>query len=105
MKTREMFNDDGTLTGFEIPNRLLSRRRAFRIARRIPGASVERQPRWFSWLKDGDDFCEFSVDGVRFLIIEPFGDNDRYWVVAENPDPAARPLIERVRRAFSATWG
>jgi hypothetical protein len=103
MNTRDMYNNAGTLTGFEISNVLLSRRRACRIAARVHGASVCRWPRRF-WFSD-DDFCAFSVDGVPFLIIEPFGDNDRYWVVAENPDPAARPLIERVREFFAASWG
>jgi hypothetical protein len=52
-----------------------------------------------------DHFCAFSVDGVLFLIIEPFGDNDCYWIVAEEPDPGSRPLIERVREAFAAARG
>jgi hypothetical protein len=104
MKTRDMYNDAGTLTGFAISNVLLSRRRACRIAAHVHGASVRRWPRRFSWVSH-DDFCAFSVDGVPFLIIEPFGDNDTYWVVAENPDPAAQPLIERVREFFAASWG
>jgi hypothetical protein len=90
MKTREMHNDAGTLTGFEVRNVLLTRRRACRIA-------------GFGW--GDDEFCAFAVDGVPFLIIEPFGDNDRYWIVAEEPDPSARPLIERVRQVFGAAWG
>lgn len=104
MKARDMYNEAGTLTGFEVSNRLLSHRRACRIAASVQGATVERWPRRLSWL-DEEDFCAFSVDGVPFLIIEPFGDNDCYWVVAANPDPAARPLIERVRQSFAAAWG
>ena len=104
MQTRDMYNDAGTLTGFEVNNGLLSRRRACRIAGSVPGAIVHRWPRRFSWPKQ-EDFCAFSVDGVSFLIIEPFGDNDCYWIVAANPDSAARHLIERVQRSFAAVWG
>ena len=103
MKTRDLCTDAGTLTGFEVSNGLLSRRRACRIAGGIQGAVVDRCPRRFSWLRE-DDFCLFSVDGVPFLIREPFGDNDCYWIVAVNPDSASRPLIERIRRSFAAVW-
>jgi hypothetical protein len=103
MKTREMHNDAGTLTGFEVRNVLLTRRRACRIAGSVPGVTVTRWPPRFGW--GDDEFCAFAVDGVPFLIIEPFGDNDSYWIVAEEPDPSARPLIERVRQVFGAAWG
>jgi hypothetical protein len=105
MTTREMYNDTGTLTGFEVNNGLLSRRRACRIAGSVHGATIDRWPGRFSWLTGEDEFCAFSVDGVPFLIIEPFGDNDCYWIVAADPDPAARLLIERVRQSFAARWG
>ena len=103
MKTRDLHNGGGTLTGFQVRNLLLSRRRACRIVQSIPGSVVSRWPRRFAW--SDDDFCAFSVDGVPFLIIEPFGDNNCYWIVAEEPDPGSRPLIERVREAFAAAWG
>ena len=104
MKTRDMHDDAGTLTGFEVRNLTLSRQRAFRIAQSVPGSLVSRRPRRWVW-SDNDDFCAFSDDGVPFLIIEPFGDNDCYWIVAEEPDPSSRQLIERVRAAFAAAWG
>jgi hypothetical protein len=104
MKPRDIYNEVGTLTGFEVSNGLLSRRRTCRIAASVQGATVDRWPRRFSWLRE-DDFCAFSVDGVPFLVIEPFGDNNCYWVAAANPDPAARPLIERVRQSFVVAWG
>ena len=107
MKTRHMHNDAGILTGFEVSNLLLTRTRACRLAQQVPGAIVSRRPRPFPFRYFGqpDDFCAFSVDGVSFLIIEPFGDNDCYWIVAEDPDPSAQPLIERVRRVFAAACG
>lgn len=103
MKTRDMRNDAGILTGFEVSNWLLSRRRAGRIAQGVSGSVVSRWPRRFAW--SADTFCAFSVDGVGFLIIEPFGDNNCYWIVAQEPTPGMQPLIERVRSAFAAAWG
>jgi hypothetical protein len=98
-----MHNDAGTYTGFEVSNRLLSRRRACRIAGDVPGSHVQRWPRRFAW--SDPDFCEFALNGVQFLIIEPFDDNDCYWVVAKEPAPDARAEIERVRAAFEGAWG
>jgi hypothetical protein len=103
MRVQDMHNDAGVVTGFEVWNVGLSRRRACRVAATVPGARVTRAPRLFRSGSDG--FCAFEVDGVSFLIIEPFGDNSRYWIVSEKPDPAARPLIERVRSTFAAAWG
>jgi hypothetical protein len=103
MKTQAMHNDAGgadRLRGAEypavsptgVPNRGI-----------CSWGTVIRWPPRLWW---GDDaFCAFSGDGVPFLVIEPFGDNDCYWIVAEEPDPAARPLIERVREVFGAAWG
>ncbi len=104
MRVREIHNEAGVLTGFAVSNTLLGRWRACRIARRVPGAIVGRWPRRFA--RSDDDFCAFTVDGLPFLIIEPFGDNDCYWIVAERPwssqllvdDAAAadwRPLIRQ----------
>lgn len=83
-------------SGFEISNLLVSRWRACRIARDIPGAHVLRWPKRWAW--SDDDFCEFELEGTRFLIIEPFGDNDCYWIVSDPPVPD--DILARVREAF-----
>jgi hypothetical protein len=101
MRVRDMRNDAGVLTGFEVRNLLLSRARAARLAAGVTGARVTR---WPGTLLFGEEaFAAFEVDGVPFLIIEPFGDNDRFWIVAETPSDGARPLIARVRATFEAT--
>ena len=100
MRLNVMQNDDGISTGFEVSNTLLSRGRACRIAGRVPGARILRKPRLFR--SGDDDFCAFEIDGVSFLIIEPFGDNDVYWIVTETPSSNAAPLIERVQATFAA---
>ena len=107
MRTQPTHNDHGVLTGFQVSNALLSRQRACRIAVAVPGARILRAPApAFSFGAVPDDFCAFEVDGVPFLIIEPYGDSDRYWVVAEHPSTDARPQIERVRTAFetASAW-
>jgi hypothetical protein len=55
-----------------------ARRRVHALATPV-GAAVIRWPRRFGW--SDDEFCVFSVEGVPFVIIEPFGDNDCYRAV------------------------
>ena len=99
-----MYNDAHIYTGFRVSNRLLSRRRACRIVESVPGVRILRSPKRWAWHSE-DDFCAFELAGTEFLIVEPFGDNTEYWIVAAEPDPAARPLIDHVRPAFASAWG
>jgi hypothetical protein len=97
MKTRDLRNEQGQLTGFSVSNLLISRHAVPRIVASIRGAEIVRKQKRFA-LSGRDDFCEFIVDGKTFLVIEPFGDNSEYWVV---PEPAEEcPQIENVRRVF-----
>jgi hypothetical protein len=113
MQVRAMHNDAGVWTGFEVSNFGLTRRRACRIAAVTPGANLQRcESRRAALVRlltlglSGEEvFCQFSVDSVPFLILEPFGDNDCYWIVAEEPAPAAAVLIQRLRDRFAAAPG
>jgi hypothetical protein len=97
MKTRDLRNDQGQLTGFSVSNLFLSRHGVPNIVADIPGASLVRKQRRLA-VTAPDDFCEFTVEGKTFLAIEPFGDNSEFWVVTEPPEEC--PQIETVRRAF-----
>jgi hypothetical protein len=98
MKTRELRNDDGALTGFIVSNTFLSRHGVPKVVASIPGAKVIRKQRPFRFAGP-DDFCEFIVDGKTFLAIEPFGDNSEFWVVTEPPEEC--PQLATVRQAFA----
>jgi hypothetical protein len=98
MKTKELRNKDGQLTGFSVANSFLSRHAVPRVVASIPGAQIVRKQRRFA-LAGRDDFWEFIVDGKTFLAIEPFGENAEFWVVAEPPEEC--PQIAKVRAAFT----
>jgi len=97
MKTRELRNDNGVLTGFSVSNLFLSRHGVSKVVAAIPGVQIVRKQQPFRF-GGQDDFCEFIVDGKTFLAIEPFGDNSELWVVAEPPEEC--PQIVKVREAF-----
>lgn len=96
MKIYDLHNSDGQIIGFEISS-LVGRWRACRAARAIAGAHVLRWPRRWRWRDD--QFCEFELDGVRFVIEEEYGDSSRFTVSSVPPGPG--PALMRVRAAFA----
>jgi hypothetical protein len=84
------------LVSFEIRN--VGRSRACRIVQNLfPSALVERQ--------SGDEFATFTLNGKTFVIEEPFGDNSRYLIYQQPPQPSAE--LEALKAAFQghrASW-
>ena len=98
MKTTEMRNDQGTLTCFRVSNLFLSRHGIPKIVSRIPGVQILRKQKPFRF-SGPDYFCEFTLDGKKFLAIEPFGDNSEFWVVCEPPEEC--PQFKKIENAFA----
>ncbi len=104
MKTYGIKGHDGKEFAFEVDNFHLGRPGLCRLVSRIPGCIVVRKPSRFRWsFEDEEEFCEFELEGVRFVAWEPYGDNGRYWVGPKSPDgtsPKWSPQVDRVREAF-----
>ena len=98
MRTYDIRDASGKVFAFEVGNLLLSRRRACDVVRTIPGAIILSEAR-FRLFSNDDVFCQFELDGQRFKIWEPFGDNSRYWVGPEPPRWCEQVAV--VREAFS----
>jgi hypothetical protein len=97
MKTYPLYDEEGRLFAFEIGNTIIGRRGLCRVVEGIPGATLLRKPKFLSWFREAE-FCEFSLDGERFVAEEPYGDNSRYWV---GPVPPRwLPQTEKVHEAF-----
>jgi hypothetical protein len=95
MRVYDLKAEDGSLRAFEVENTLLTRGRACRIAKSIPGVVLIRQSRLF---RDTDDFCEFTLAGETYIIEEPFGDNSRYWIGGKEASQSSS--LQQVRVAF-----
>ncbi len=104
MKVYELRNESGRVFAFEIDIPLRGRRGVCSIIRKIPGAKLTKTPRFLSWFRDGENFCEFELGGVTFQAEEPFGDNSRYWIGPKDA-PCWHPEIEAVLEAFSGKRG
>lgn len=97
MKTYPLYDEEDRLFAFEIGNTIIGRRGVCGIVQSIPGAKLLRTPKFLSWWREAE-FCEFSLDGERFIAEEPFGDNSRYWVGPK--PPRWLPQTEKVHEAF-----
>src|SRR5689334_1769790 len=97
MTTYPIYDEQGRLFAFEVPNWRIGRRGVCGVVRRIPGAILTRRPMLLSWFQE-EVFCEFEVDGATFVAEEPWGDNSRYWIGPEPPQWLAQ--TERVHRVF-----
>lgn len=102
MKTYGIKDADGVEFAFEVENLLLGRHGLSRLVAQIPGCLVIRRPGWFSGSSE-DEFCEFELEGIRFVAWEPWGDNSRYWVGLKSTEGSSSgwcPQVDRVREAF-----
>jgi len=65
--------------------------------RKICEAKILKVPKFFSWLRE-EVFCEFELSGYLFQVLEPFGDNSRYWIGPK--DNTWHPEINIIKSAF-----
>jgi hypothetical protein len=100
MQTFPILNPEGKLHAFEIENLLVGRLGATNIVKLIPSVRLIKKPKKFlSWWRE-DIFCEFELNGVHFIIEEPFGDNSRYWIGGKNPGWCSE--LEIIEQAFKS---
>jgi hypothetical protein len=86
----------GQLVSFEIRN--VGRSLACRIVQNLyPSALVKRQR--------ADEFATFTLNGKTFVLEEPFGDNSRYLIYQQPPQPSSE--LESLKAALEghrASW-
>ncbi len=96
MEVHDLKDPEGRVFAFEVSNLTLGRRGVLRVLSRIPNATV------VSFRRREEDFCEFDVDGTRFVVSEPWNDNSRYWIgpKATNREGRFALQVATVREAF-----
>jgi hypothetical protein len=97
MKIYEGLDAQGNLVYFEVPNALFTRRAACKLVSRVPGVSVTSSPGFWPFGSD-DVFCKFELDGKRFELWEPYGDNSRFHVAAKPLEPCN--ALQNLRSVF-----
>jgi hypothetical protein len=97
MKIHEIKDKVGRIGAFEVAN--FGRHRACRFVSKIPGVRIVKRQKHFQFRADAE-FCEFELNGKRFVIWEPFGDNSRFWIGPKSTMWCAE--VDEVRSAFAS---
>ncbi len=80
MNVYDLEDEEGRVFAFEV-DATIGRPGAEGVVAGIPGV---RMIRLYRALSGEDAFCAFELDGVVFVIEEPWGDNSRYWIGSSN---------------------
>lgn len=79
MKTYPMFNEAGVRTPvFQIENIYIGLAAATRLLSEVKGVTEVRRRKMFT--KSSDVHVEFKYMGQPYIVLEPYGDNSRYWI-------------------------
>jgi len=98
MQTYPILDGSGELYAFEIELLLISASTVGRIMRTKLGATITPKSRKF--YSNNDVRLGFVLQGAHFIVVEPFGDNSRYWVGPHSEGGARNPLIDQVHESL-----
>jgi hypothetical protein len=97
VRTYPLKNDEnGWQFGFEVDSVFLTLRRIVNLLSSVEGISNLRRRRLFDLTNQYH--IEFDFSGDSFVVLEPFGDNSRYWIVPREPNRTRKDIsaIEKV---------
>ncbi len=98
MRTYPLTDDSGAIYAFEVGNAFLSPREVARLVRASLGASITAGPQGYT--SANDMRLRFHYAGTEFEVIEPFGDNSRYWIGPAGDKPTRVPEIDDLLEMF-----
>lgn len=100
MKTYPIIQRGSDPFAFEIDHVCLSRRMIARLLEKIEGVTEVHLGGRFG--SPDDVRIEFKFQGRDYIVMEPFGDNSRYWIgpKGDQDDTSAAANIGKIRDAF-----
>jgi hypothetical protein len=102
MKTYPIIQDGPDPFAFEIDHVYLSRRTIMRLLTAVEGVTEVHLGGRFG---SSDDIrIEFKCQGHDYIVMEPFGDNSRYWIGPKGgkDDVPAAANIGKIKSAFES---
>jgi hypothetical protein len=102
MKTYPITQDGADAFAFEINHVYVARRTIARILKEVEGVTEVRLGGRFGSLDDVR--IEFKCQGHDYIVMEPFGDNSRYWIGPKGgkDDVPAAANIGKLRSVFES---
>ena len=102
MKIERLKNDEGMFRCFQVDNQKVSRNGMAKMISNLSGVDVTHWPRFY----DDEVFCEFKYKKLDFEILEPYGDNTTYDVVApENADAELEEVASHFEESAAVKGG
>ena len=98
MKTYEVRNQRGRIYAFEIENASIQPRQIAAVLRSLNTVSDIRLRRLFA--SPSDVHVRFRLAGEDFIVWEPYGDSNRYWIGPAHDGGGADVNVEGLLRAF-----
>lgn len=98
MQTYPITDKTGLMFALEIENAYASPGAVARIIERVEGVSSVSKRRPFS--SSAEIHVSFLYHGRPFAVVEPYGDNSRYWIGPKEDLDAARIDISGIDRAL-----
>lgn len=100
MKTESLNHDhNGKVMGFMIKNSYISINKSAFILSTVQGVSHIEKRRLFS-KSSKDVHIRFMYEGVKCLVLEPYGDNSDYWVVPDDENDIDKINIKNIQMVF-----
>ena len=93
MEIERLLNDEGKFRCFQVNNQKVSRNGMAKMLSNFPGIEINHWPKFY----DDEVFCEFLYNGFKFEILEPYGDNTTYDLVAPE---GAQTELEEIAKYF-----
>ena len=93
MEIERLLNDEGKYRCFQVNNVKVSRNGMAKMLSKLAGIEITHWPKFY----DDEVFCEFKYKGFKFEILEPYGDNTTYDLVAPE---GAQTELEEIARYF-----
>jgi hypothetical protein len=100
MHTHPIRNSSGHLLAFEVGNTLIGPATFGRIMESKLGARIIPKP-WKKF-KNADVRLGFELRGDQFIVVEPYGDNSRYWVGPVGDELVHNPIIDLIHAAIGS---
>jgi hypothetical protein len=97
MRIYKLLDNDGRFFAFEIENAYIGRRTIEKLLNSIEEVSDVRRNKHLAY---SDIRVRFKFRNEDFIVLEPFGDNSRYWIGPDSDDGYSGTDITSIENAF-----
>lgn len=97
MRTYPIVDDAGLMFALEVENAYVGPGALAQVIGAVSGVSAVQPRKPFSG--SADTRVTFQYQGMPFVVMEPFGDNSRYWIGPESPE-AGKVDVSALDRAL-----